>query len=179
MSRIGRLPIGIPSGVTVTLEEGILKVTGPKGSLQYGIMPGITLEIGQKDIQVNRADNHRTNRALHGLTRSLINNLIIGVTKGFERVLDIVGVGYRAEVKDSALILNIGYSHLITFSLPEHITAKVDKQNRITIEGCDKQKVGETAAKIRAFRPPEPYKGKGIKFAEERIRRKVGKSGAK
>jgi len=179
VSRIGKVPIPVPSGVKIDLENGILKVTGPKGSLQHTLPAGINLDITKENIIVTRADDHRKNRALHGLTRSIISNLVTGVTQGFERVLEISGVGYRAEVQGNALVLSLGYSHPIHFTLPENITAKVDKQNRITIEGCDKQRVGETAAKIRSFRPPEPYKGKGIKFAGERIRRKVGKTAAK
>ncbi|MBW1679087.1 MAG: 50S ribosomal protein L6 [Deltaproteobacteria bacterium] len=181
MSRIGKVPIPIPSGVKLNLEEddGVLQVTGPKGTLEYVLSSGINLEITQENIIVKRPDDHRKNRALHGLNRSIIYNLIIGVTQGFERVLEISGVGYRSEVKGNVLILNLGYSHPIHFPLPENITARVDKQNRIIIAGCDKQKVGDTAAKVRAFRPPEPYKGKGIKFIEEKIRRKVGKSGVK
>ena len=179
MSRIGKMPIPIPSGVKVNLENGVLKVTGPKGSLQHTLCPGITLEITKENIIVKRLDDRHKSRSLHGLTRSIISNLVTGVTQGFERILEISGVGYRSEVKGNVLTLNLGYSHPINFTLPEGISAKVDKQNRIIIEGCDKQRVGDTAAKIRAFRPPEPYKGKGIKFVEERIRRKVGKSGAK
>jgi large subunit ribosomal protein L6 len=139
----------------------------------------VSLDITKEHISVTRTDDHRRNRALHGLTRSIVSNLVTGVTQGFERVLEINGVGYRSEVQGNTLVLSLGYSHPIHFALPENVTATVDKQNRITIEGCDKQRVGETAAKIRAFRPPEPYKGKGIKFAEERIRRKVGKTAAK
>ncbi|MFH0812355.1 MAG: 50S ribosomal protein L6 [Pseudomonadota bacterium] len=179
MSRIGKLPIPILIGVKVNLENRVLKVTGPKGSLEYALQPGIDIDVNQENIVVKRTDDHHNTRALHGLTRSLISNSITGVAKGFERILDIVGVGYRAEVKENSLILNLGYSHPVNFILPENITAKVEKLTRIIIEGCDKQKVGEVAAKIRAFRPPEPYKGKGIRFVEERIRRKAGKSGAK
>ena len=179
MSRVGKVPIPIPSGVKIDLENGILKVTGPKGSLQHTLPEGVSLDITKESIIVTRADDHRKNRALHGLTRSIISNLVTGVTQGFERALEITGVGYRSEVQGNVLVLSLGYSHPIHFTLPENITVKVDKQNRITIEGCDKQRVGETAAKIRAFRPPEPYKGKGIRFAEERIRRKVGKTAAK
>ena len=179
MSRVGKLPIPIPSGVKVNLEDSTLKVTGPKGSLEHTVSEGVSLDITEESITVTRADDHRKNRALHGLTRSIVSNLVTGVTQGFARVLEITGVGYRSEVQGTTLVLSLGYSHPINFPLPEGITAQVDKQNRITIEGCDKQRVGETAAKIRAFRPPEPYKGKGIKFAEERIRRKVGKTAAK
>lgn len=179
MSRIGKLPIPIPAEVKVTLENDVLKVSGPKGALEHLIRPGITVEVKEGNILVKPVDDNRKTRALYGLTRSLIANLITGVTKGFERILDISGVGYRAEVNNNTLILTLGYSHSIIFTLPPNITATVDKQNRIVVGGCDKQKVGEVAAKIRAFRPVEPYKAKGIKFVEEKVRRKVGKTGAK
>jgi large subunit ribosomal protein L6 len=179
VSRIGKLPIPVPSGVKISLDNGILKVTGPKGSLEHMVRPGMSVEVTSENIIVKRADENRKTRELHGLTRTLIANLVIGVTKGFERILDISGVGYRAEVKGNVLILTLGYSHPINFTLPPSITATVDKQNRITVEGYDKQKVGDVAAKIRSFRPVEPYKAKGIKFAEEKVRRKVGKTGAK
>ncbi|MBN2467602.1 MAG: 50S ribosomal protein L6 [Deltaproteobacteria bacterium] len=179
MSRVGKLPIPIPSGVKVKLENGVFTVIGPKGSLAQTVVPEMGFEITQESIVVKRPDDQRRNRAYHGLTRSLISNLITGVTVGFQKVLELSGVGYRAEVKENMLVLNLGYSHPITYVLPQNVTATVDKQNRIVIEGCDKQVVGETAATIRAFRPPEPYKGKGIKLAEERILRKVGKSGAR
>ncbi len=179
MSRIGKIPIPIPAGVKVCFERGVLKATGPKGSLEQGVLPEMSVEIADNSIVVKRPNDHRKNRALHGLTRSLINNVLIGVSQGFERVLEINGVGFRSELKGNTLVLNVGFSHPIDFTLPDGVTAQVDKQNRIVVQGCDKQVVGETAAKIRAFRPPEPYKGKGIKFADETIRRKVGKSGAK
>ena len=179
MSRIGKLPIPIPSVVKVNLKNDVLTVVGPKGSLEHVLAPGMGLEITQESIVVKRPDDQRKNRSFHGLTRSIISNLITGVTNGFEKILEVSGMGYRAEVKGNTLVLNLGYSHPVEFVIPENITASVDKQNRITVEGCDKQKVGETAAKIRAFRPPEPYKGKGIKFVDEKIRKKVGKSGIK
>ncbi|MCX8011844.1 MAG: 50S ribosomal protein L6 [Desulfobacterota bacterium] len=179
MSRIGKLPIPIPAEVKVNLEDRVLKVSGPKGTLGHIIRPGITVEITEGNILVKPTDNNRKTRALYGLTRSLIANLITGVTKGFERILDISGVGYRAEVNNNTLTLTLGYSHPINFDIPSNIAVTVDKQNRIIVEGCDKQKVGEVAAKIRAFRPVEPYKAKGIRFVEEKVRRKVGKTGAK
>ena len=179
MSRIGKLPIQIPSGVKVAQKSNVLTVNGPKGILEHVLVPGMTLEITQESIVVKRPDDQRKNRAFHGLTRSIISNLITGVTKGFEKKLEISGMGYRSEVKGNVIILNLGYSHPVEFALPENITASVDKQNRITVAGCDKQLVGETAAKIRAFRSPEPYKGKGIKLVDEKIRKKVGKSGIK
>jgi len=179
MSRIGKQPIAIPSGVKVEFHNGVLKASGPKGSLEYRVRPEIEVQISEGTILVKRPNDERRNRAYHGLTRSLINNIVVGVTKGFERSLEINGVGFRSEVQGNTLVLNVGYSHPIRFDLPQGISARVEKQNRIVVEGCDKQAVGETAAKIRAFRPPEPYKGKGIKYAEETIRRKVGKSGGK
>lgn len=179
MSRIGKQPIPIPKGVKVNLENGRLKVTGPKGSLECGLRSEIQVEVTEESILVKRPSDYHKTRALHGLTRSLINNIVTGVTKGFERALDISGVGYRSELQGNTLVLNLGYSHPIRFTLPEGVSARVEKANRIVVEGCDKQLVGETAAKIRGFRPPEPYKGKGIKLAEETIRRKVGKSGGK
>ena len=179
MSRIGKLPVPIPSGVKVNLHNSVLKATGPKGSLEQAVCPEMKVEIANDSIVVTRPNDERKNLALHGLTRALINNVVVGVSKGFERVLEINGVGYRSEIQGKTLVLNLGYSHPINFAVPDGITARVDKGNRIVVEGCDKQLVGETAAKIRSFRPPEPYKGKGIKFAEETIRRKVGKSGGK
>lgn len=179
MSRIGKIPISIPAGVKVSLANGTLKVSGPKGNLEHVVRPEMNVEITSEAIVVKRADDHRKTRALHGLTRTLISNIIMGVTKGFERTLDITGVGYRAEVKGNVITLNLGFSNPINFTLPANITATVDKQNRIVVAGCDKQKVGAVAAKIRAFRAVEPYKGKGVRFAEEKVRRKVGKTGAK
>jgi large subunit ribosomal protein L6 len=179
VSRIGKAPIALPAQVKTKMEDGVLTVTGPKGTLEHALRPGMTLEITDQTIIVHRADDDRKTRALHGLTRSLIANLVTGVTQGFTRSLDVTGVGYRSELKGSTVVLSLGYSHPINFTLPEGISATIDKQNQIVISGCDKQKVGATAAKIRSFRSPEPYKGKGVRFTEERVRRKVGKSGGK
>ena len=179
MSRIGKLPIPVPKGVEIVFGDATLKVRGTKGELTQGIDERIGLTFDSERIVVNRKDDDKKTRALQGLTRSLIANMVEGVTKGFAKTLDIVGVGYRAELKGDILGLNLGYSHPIEFVLPKGISAKVDKQVKITIEGIDKQLVGEVAAKIRSFRRPEPYKGKGILYSDERIRRKIGKSGIK
>jgi large subunit ribosomal protein L6 len=179
MSRIGKLPIPVPKGVEIVFEDATLKVKGTKGELTQGIDERIGLTFDSEKIVVNRKDEDKKTRALQGLTRSLIANMVEGVTKGFAKTLNIVGVGYRAELKGDILGLNLGYSHPIEFVLPEGVNAQVDKQVKITIEGIDKQLVGEVAAKIRSFRKPEPYKGKGILYSDERIRRKIGKSGIK
>lgn len=179
MSRIGKRPIEIPGGVKVTFTAPLLKVEGPKGALSREIMSDIALEIDEKCVNVNRVDDGIKSRSAHGLTRTLINNMVVGVTKGFERVLEISGVGYRAEAKGDVLNLSLGYSHPINFLLPEGITVEVDKMTKVFVRGIDKELVGQTAAKIRSFRGPEPYKGKGIKYAEEKILRKAGKTGKK
>lgn len=179
MSRIGKRPIEIPGGVKVTFTTPILKVEGPKGALSREIMSDVALEIDEKSVIVNRADDGIRSRSAHGLTRTLINNMVIGVTKGFEKVLEISGVGYRAEAKGDVLALSLGYSHPINFPLPKGITVEVDKMTKVFVRGIDKELVGQTAAKIRSFRGPEPYKGKGVKYADERILRKAGKTGKK
>jgi large subunit ribosomal protein L6 len=179
MSRIGKNPIKIPEGVEVKIEGRELTVKGPKGELKQKIHPLVSIEEKDKKIVVNvkQPDNKRQ-RAFWGLFASLINNMIEGVTKGYEKKLEVNGVGYRVELKDDTLILNVGYSHPIEYKLPQGITATVDK-NLITISGIDKQQVGEVAAQIRKIRKPEPYKGKGIKYEDEIIIRKVGKAAAK
>lgn len=179
MSRIGKRPIEIPGGVKVTFTAPLLKVEGPKGVLSREIMSDIALEIDEKCVNVSRVDDGIKARSAHGLTRTLINNMVVGVTKGFERVLEISGVGYRAEAKGDVLNLSLGYSHPINFQLPQGITVEVDKMTKVFVRGIDKELVGQTAAKIRSFRGPEPYKGKGIKYAEEKILRKAGKTGKK
>ncbi len=178
MSRIGRLPISIPSGVVVELEGDTVKVKGPRGSLEHRVPRGIELSLEDAQLRVQRSDDRRQLRALHGLTRTLVSNMVVGVTQGFKKGLEIVGVGYRAEVQGRTLNLNLGYSHPIQYPIPEGITITVDRNVIITVEGIDKQKVGQVAAEIRAFRRPEPYKGKGIRYAEEKIRKKVGKGSA-
>jgi large subunit ribosomal protein L6 len=176
MSRIGKLPIRVPQAVKVQIVESVIRVEGPKGKLQHQLPPGIKAEFGDGAIRVTRAEETRTARSVHGLTQKLIANMVRGVAEGFTRTLEIVGVGYRAEGRGQALHLALGYSHPILFQLPPGIQARVDKQTVITLEGIDRQLLGETAATIRRLRPPEPYKGKGIKYAEEVLRRKAGKA---
>jgi len=176
MSRIGKQPISVPSGVTVTVDASGVKVKGPKGALAAAVSPLVELKLDGNVLNVSRCEDSREARSVHGLTRKLVANMVTGVSQGFRRVLEINGVGYRAEAKGSALQLALGYSHPILFPLPQGVQAKVDKQTVVTLEGADRQVLGETAAAIRKLRPPEPYKGKGIKYAEERIRRKAGKA---
>ena len=179
MSRIGKLPIEIPKGVKVTYKDKCIQVEGPKGTLSRSVMDGVTLELSDSSIAVDRIDDSIGSRSAHGLTRTLINNMVTGVTKGFERALEISGVGYRAEVKGDVLNLSLGYSHPINFPLPKGISVEVEKMTKVMVKGIDKELVGQTSAKIRAFRGPEPYKGKGIKYAGETILRKAGKTGKK
>jgi large subunit ribosomal protein L6 len=176
MSRIGKLPITVPSGVTVAVEPGTVRVSGPRGKLAAAVSPLAQVKVDGATVSVTRRDDSRDARGVHGLTRVLISNMVTGVSAGFRRVLEINGVGYRAEAKGRSLQLALGYSHPIIFPLPDGVEAKVDKQTVITLEGADRQVLGETAAAIRKLRPPEPYKGKGIKYAEEKIRRKAGKA---
>lgn len=179
MSRIGKLPIEIPAGVKVAINESVIKVDGPKGSLARPIMEGVSVAQEGSALIVTRPNDSIKSRAAHGLTRTLINNMVVGVTKGFDRALEINGVGYRAEVKGDVLNLTLGYSHPIAFQLPEGITVEVEKMTKLLVKGIDKEMVGQTAAKIRDFRGPEPYKGKGVKYADETILRKAGKTGKK
>jgi large subunit ribosomal protein L6 len=178
MSRIGKRPIPIPKLVEINLENGLLTVKGPKGMLTRRINPNVKVAIDGDRILVSAADKTRESRSLHGLTQVLIGNMVTGVTVGFERILEIVGVGYRAEVKGKTAVFNLGYSHPIDFELPDGVEAKVEK-TRIILSGIDKELLGKTAAEIRILRKPEPYKGKGIKYADEVIRRKAGKTGSK
>jgi large subunit ribosomal protein L6 len=178
MSRIGKKPIVIPAGVKVALNGRDVKVEGPKGRLERVLHDQVKVSIEADQIQVAPADA-KAGGALQGLTRTLLANMVDGVTKGFSRGLEINGVGYRAELKGTTLNLALGYSHPVEYPLPAGITAEVEKQTKITVSGIDKELVGATAAKIRSFRRPEPYKGKGIKYADERILRKAGKAGAK
>ena len=178
MSRIGRLPVAIPSGVDVTIDGQTVKVKGPKGELSHVVVEPIAVEKGEETLQVTRPDDERTNRSLHGLTRTLINNMVVGVTEGYEKKLEIVGVGYRVLSKGpTQLEFQLGYSHSITFNAPDGISFTVDGPTRLGVQGIDKQLVGEVAANIRKLRKPEPYKGKGVRYAGEHIRRKVGKAG--
>jgi large subunit ribosomal protein L6 len=176
MSRIGKLPIALPKGVTVHVVDSTVRIEGPKGKDQHAIPGPITVAVSGGVVTVARAGDDNATRALHGLVRNLIANSVTGVSTGFTRTLEIVGVGYRAEVKGKALQLSLGYSHPIVYQFPPGIDAKVDKQVIVTIEGNNKQLLGEVCAQIRALRPPEPYKGKGIKYAGEQIRRKAGKA---
>jgi large subunit ribosomal protein L6 len=169
----------VPQGVTIDYKMPKLTVKGPKATLSRDIHPKVELVFEDSVILVKPVDESREARALWGLTRSLVNNMVVGVSTGFTRVLEVIGVGYRADVQGNGLNLALGYSHPIQFPLPEGITAEVDKQNRITLHGADKELLGLTAARIRALRKPEPYKGKGVKYAEETVQRKVGKAGGK
>lgn len=178
MSRIGRSPIKIPAGVSVTIgDNNLLTVKGPKATLSQQMHPAMTLMLEDSVLTVSRPDDEKENRSLHGLTRSLAANMVKGVTEGFKKELEINGVGYRAQKQGKQLVLNLGYSHNVVFDEPDGITFDVPAPNKIIISGADKQKVGHLAAVIREKRPPEPYLGKGIKYSDERIRRKAGKTG--
>ena len=180
MSRIGRMPVAIPAGVDVTIEEGnLVTVKGPKGTLTQQLCPDMTLKQEGAELHVSRSNDEKENRALHGLTRALLHNMIVGVTEGYKKELEINGVGYRAAKEGNKLVLTIGYSHPVEMEEIPGITIEVPSANKVVISGCDKQKVGQFAAEVREKRPPEPYKGKGIKYTDEVVRRKVGKTGAK
>jgi large subunit ribosomal protein L6 len=180
MSRIGKKPVEIPSGVDIKLLDSTIKVKGPKGELQWSFPTGTMVSVKDKEIVVGRADDQKKNRALHGLTRSLIANMVLGFTQGYQRVLDIVGVGYRAQVQGRKIVLSLGYSHAVEYHLPEGINAAMDqKQTQITLTGVDKQKIGQVAANLRALRSPDAYKGKGIRYSGQRLKLKVGKTGKK
>jgi len=176
VSRIGKLPVTIPAGVKVVVDPSAVRLEGPKGKLQAPIPAGVQVTVEGNVVQVARDNEERKVRALHGLTRKLIANMAQGVSQGFNRVLDINGVGYRAEVRGQDIHMTLGYSHPVVFPLPQGVTAAVERQIIITLSGADRQLLGETAAKIRSLRPPEPYKGKGIKYREEFIKRKAGKA---
>ena len=180
MSRIGRKPIPIPDGVKVSVDGNVVRAEGPKGKLTQPLSTGMTAKVDGKILTIARGDDSRTQRALHGLCRSLVANMVQGVKDGYEKRLEIVGIGYRAQMQGKNIQLALGYSHPVIFPLPEGITAEIEKQVAVTLKGADKALLGETAAKLRALRKPDPYKGKGIKYADEFIRRKVGKkAGAK
>lgn len=179
MSRVGKKPIPVPEKVQITLKDRFVTVKGGKGTLSRTIHDAVDLKIGDSSIEVLAKTETKKNIALQGLTRSLVDNMVTGVDKGFERVLEINGIGYRAEVKGSTLVLNLGFSNPVNFELPKSVSASVDKNTIIKLESIDKEILGQTAASIRKLRPPEPYKGKGIKYAEERIIRKAGKTGTK
>lgn len=178
MSRIGRMPVIVPKGVDVKIKGTHVQVKGPKGELEHTFPEEMKISVDDGSIIVERPSDERTHRALHGMTRALINNMVVGVSSGFEKILEINGVGYRAEVENNNLVLYVGYSHPITVEPPEGISFEVDARTRqIKVMGYNKQVVGQVAADIRKIRPPEPYKGKGIKYIDERIRRKAGKAG--
>jgi large subunit ribosomal protein L6 len=179
MSRVGKLPVKIPEKVKVSVDGHIVKVEGPKGKMSFPFNPRVAVAVEKGEVKVARPDETRLSKGLHGLTRTLVRNAIDGVVKGYDRTLEISGVGFKAEVKGKDVHFTLGFSHPVVFKLPEGITAEVDaKQTKVTVKGVDKHLLGLTAAKIRALRPPEPYKGKGIKYAEEIVRRKEGKTGA-
>jgi len=178
MSRIGKAPIPVPSGVDITVADGTVTVKGPKGTLSQAIPGALTVRQDGDQLVVERPDDERQNRALHGLTRSLVSNMVIGVTEGFRKDLDIVGVGYRAAAQGTdKLDLSLGFSHPVVVEAPEGVTFVVPQPTRIEIHGIDKQVVGQVAANIRSIRKPEPYKGKGVRYKDERVRRKAGKAG--
>jgi len=179
MSRIGIRPIVVPAGVEVTVDGNVVTVKGPKGQLSQEISKNMTVEIKDGTITVSRPNDDRHNRGQHGLARTLINNMVVGVTTGFEKKLQLVGVGYKAEKKGDTLVMSLGYSHPVEMKDPEGITTECPSQTEVTVKGIDKALVGNYAANIRAWRKPEPYKGKGIKYVDEVIRRKEGKAGAK
>lgn len=177
MSRIGRKPINIPAGVDVKVNDGVITVKGPKGTLDYCYNTNMTVEINGTEIEVKRPNDEKLNRSLHGLTRTLIANMVIGVTEGFTKTLEVNGVGYRVQKQGKKCVMNLGFSHQVIVEDNDDITIEVPDQNKIIIHGIDKQKVGQFAAEVREKRPPEPYKGKGIKYVDEVIRRKEGKAG--
>lgn len=178
MSRIGRMPIQIPKDVNVSYDNSKIDIKGPKGQLTHFLPAGISVSMEDGKIFVSRANDERNLKALHGLTRSIIANMVTGVTQGFEKRLEIVGVGFRVDVQADTLKLSLGFSHPVIFPIPEGIKIEVDKQTQITVKGIDKHLVGVVAAKLRSIKPPEPYKGKGIRYIGEKIRKKVGKAKA-
>lgn len=176
MSRIGKQPVDLPKGVEASLRNGTLQIKGPKGELSLDIHPEMTARVEDGSVMVDRPSDSANHKALHGLTRSLISNMVEGVTNGFSKTLEIVGVGYRADKKGAGITMNLGFSHPVVYTAPEGVTLEVPNQTTVVVRGPDKQAVGQTAAEIRGFRPPEPYKGKGIRYQGEQIRRKAGKT---
>ncbi|MGH7719352.1 MAG: 50S ribosomal protein L6 [Gemmatimonadaceae bacterium] len=179
MSRIGRKPVAVPKNVTVTLDGQTIRVKGPKGELERRLHPEMAVELENGSVVVRRPSDETTHKALHGLTRTLVANMVEGVERGFAKQLEIVGVGYKAETRPYGLQLSLGYSHVIEYRAPKGIKLAAPQPTAVTVEGADKELVGQVAAEIRGLRPPEPYKGKGIKYAGEQIRRKAGKAGGK
>ncbi len=176
MSRIGKMPVPMPKGVEVKQANGTLSVKGPKGLLELNVHPDMSVVIDESDIRVERPSDHKDHRALHGLTRSLIANMVTGVTDGFSKTLEIIGVGYRADPQGKGIKLNLGFSHVIEYVAADGVVLECPNQTTVVVSGPDKQKVGQAAAEIRSFRPPEPYKGKGIRYQGEHVRRKAGKT---
>jgi large subunit ribosomal protein L6 len=179
MSRIGNKPVTIPANVQVTVDGSTIRVKGPKGELARVVRPEVSLKVEDNTLLVKRASEEKKHRAFHGLTRALVANMVTGVTEGYRKSLEIIGVGYRAEKKGNALVLTVGYSHQVTYPEPKGISITTASPTVVVVEGIDKQQVGQVAAEIRAVRPPEPYKGKGIRYQGEQVRRKAGKTGAK
>jgi large subunit ribosomal protein L6 len=180
MSKVGKMPVKIPKGIKIDVNDAGISVTGPKGTLSRPLRREVSVKVEDDSIVVSRASDQRFHRSLHGLTRALIQNMVTGVSEGFKRELEMVGIGYRAEMKGPVMELNVGYSHLILFRPPEGVSIEVmHRENKIVVSGIDKQLVGQTAAEIRSFRPPEPYKGKGIRYVGEMVRRKAGKAAGK
>jgi large subunit ribosomal protein L6 len=181
MSRIGKNPVNVPSGVTVTINGSTISIKGPKGELTRDFHPNMKIELADNQLTVTRPNDLKLNRSLHGLTRTLLSNMVEGVTKGYEKQLEILGVGYRAAIAGSKLTLSLGFSHPVEFAIPKGITIELDKdkKNILIIKGFDKELLGETAANIRGFRPPEPYKGKGIRYVGEYVAQKAGKAAGK
>ena len=177
MSRVGKAPISLPSGVDVKVDAGAVEVKGPKGTLTQALDPMISVSVDDGTLTIDREGDERNVRALHGLTRALINNMVIGVSEGFSKELTLVGVGYRAALKGKEIELQVGFSHPVSIAAQEGITFEVPEPTKIVVSGIDKQKVGQVAADIRSVRPPEPYKGKGIRYTDEYVRRKAGKAG--
>lgn len=181
MSLIGKQPITVPQGVEVTLQDNVIKTKGPKGELTYELLPYVEVIVAEGVVTVKRKNDEKVSKSAHGLTRALIQNMVIGVSKGFEKKLEIIGVGYRAQATGKKITLNLGFSHPVEYQAPEGVTIEMDKDNKnmILVSGIDKQRVGEAAAQIRKFRPPEPYKGKGVRYHDEYVHRKAGKTAAK
>ena len=177
MSRIGNKPVVIPAGVTIDLKDNTVTVKGPKGELSYTFNQNITLIQNEGEVVFTRPDDSKENKTIHGTTRAVFNNMVVGVTEGFQRELELIGVGYRAQLQGKKLVLNVGYSHPVEFTPEEGIEIEVPSNTKVIVKGYDKQKVGELAANIRGVRPPEPYKGKGIRYVDEFVRRKEGKTG--
>ena len=177
MSRIGNKPVVIPAGVTIDLKDNTVTVKGPKGELSYTFNQNITLVQNEGEVVFTRPDDSKENKTIHGTTRAVFNNMVVGVTEGFQRELELIGVGYRAQLQGKNLVLNVGYSHPVEFTPEEGIEIEVPSNTKVIVKGYDKQKVGELAANIRGVRPPEPYKGKGIRYVNEFVRRKEGKTG--